>query len=632
VPFKYKAKLLTAYREAGDYANPLNLPADLAESLHRWSYDGLKWSLSSEDVRQLIQKTPFEGGDLYRGMNFKTQESYENFMAVTQNGTQYTDEGWSSWTPHEGESHSFAVTWPTYHLNRELMRAEDEKSRNRDHMIGYQGVILKTTVGAGIGADIRPTGFSHESEIILPAGNYPMEIVENFKPFKRSIPDQSTAEQELLAMKSLGTGGRDDLDYKKFTFILHNFTEFTDAGRAHLGKLIPVPKEVRVELETREGSQYQYRAKGQPVPKYSEVWMYDNIPEEMVAYYPLLLDNGQERIRKFVSAILREKIKKLSEFIKGNPDINWSLTKINDNSRDIESIADTALLERYRKLLRSKFRSDYKDLDNLVKQINQVNRGEGERKQRDMLEEYTERIKIVLENMAKVGSSKKAFMSEEDAESQVAKMRRLLEKRGWKFDEELVSALGTHTYVHVLGQKEIHVRTLEDPQGFRPKWSVLELYKAISLSSGTTYSSLVVELERLSEDKTGSRKIAARPIPDDVLVQINKMRSFLRKRGWHFMEEITNELGDPIYVYVPPDDLDEDMQAYSNKEFRIRPEYTQDKCSPHWVLVDWDKGAIGVRRRGDSLSGLVLELEKMKEENGNNKNASVWRSHLFTKV
>lgn len=392
-----KAKLLQhhrAYREAEDYDNPLRLPSQVAEHLHQWSFNGFRM-LTREDIAYLIKKAPFEGGKLYRGMNFKTQESYEDFWAKTKGGTMFPGRAWSSWTPHENEAWAFAITWPTYNLNYELMHAEDAKSKNRDYMIGYQGVIVSLEVGPGVAADIRETGFAHESEIIVPEGTYPMEVVKNLKPFKRDITNQSEADAQFMSITNL-SGGSDNFDRQKFTFIVHHFPSFSPEARQHLMDILTIPKQVMVKVETREhGFSFDE-------PK-MDLYIRDNISYDMVAYFSLLPPAGQSRVKKFVDSVMREKIRQVSAFLKEH-DLDWSKVRVQDDTKMVESVVNPALASKYKELFRSGLSQRYQKMDESIRDINKE---KDPNKQRSMIEQYKNQMVDLISNMQKLGNSRK---------------------------------------------------------------------------------------------------------------------------------------------------------------------------------------------------------------------------------
>ena len=381
------SKLLhKAYRETKDYDNPLHLPAQVADRLHQWSFNGYH-VLNAQDIDILIKKAPFAGGKLYRGMNFRTQKSYENFWLASQEGTVYPGESWSSWTPFENEAFSFAVTWPTYNLNYELMHAEDTKSKNKDFMIGYQGIIVSIEVGAGEAADIRETGFAHESEIIIPAGTYPMQIIKNFKPFKRDITEQSTADEQFMSIKSLSSG-YENFDSQKFRYIVSNFPNFSLAAKQHLQDLIVIPKEVMVKIEIKEPGWRDT----------TTLYIGDNITYDMVAYYPLLPPAGKVKVQKFVDRVMREKIRKVTAFLKENS-FDWSKVDIEGSSKKmLEGVVNPELATKYKNLFRSRMSERYHLMDDMVKEINSADPS----KQRDMLEKYMEQMARLISNMGKV--------------------------------------------------------------------------------------------------------------------------------------------------------------------------------------------------------------------------------------
>jgi hypothetical protein len=128
-------------------------------------------------IQELLKDYPFEGGTLYRGVNFRTEEDYKKFMAETRNGTVYQTGRCTSWTTHEGTAEQFATTWPVFNLNRELAQAEDERRNNKEWMLGHRGIILKFECPRNTAIDVSETEHAAEDEVLLLPGTYNIEVI-----------------------------------------------------------------------------------------------------------------------------------------------------------------------------------------------------------------------------------------------------------------------------------------------------------------------------------------------------------------------------------------------------------------------------------------------------------------------
>lgn len=154
------------------------------QKLYKYTADGFT-HLGQNDVKTLAKRYPFEGGTVYRGLHFDSKEQYDKFKAEFKNA--YVSEGFSSWTPSLSTAKDFAHTKKTYFMDYAIMMAHEAMQKSGDHMPGYGGVVLKTSVPANIGVDVSKSDFAKEDEVILPGGNYKTEIVFEAIPHHRKI-------------------------------------------------------------------------------------------------------------------------------------------------------------------------------------------------------------------------------------------------------------------------------------------------------------------------------------------------------------------------------------------------------------------------------------------------------------
>jgi hypothetical protein len=218
------------------------------DSPDRWlaSYTDQGMEIAPDDdiIRDLISRYPFEGGVLYRGMNFDTEADWQRFLQSTKNGTLYSAGGISSWSTREDVAAKFSVTRPTYYLNRELMSAESLKRENRDYMIGAAGVVLSLEIGCDSAVDVCKSKHQKEDEVILPPGSYKIKIYKVMRPFMQSITDENYS-SVLRDIKCLS----DPAERKMFDHITNRFDAFSDSDKEHIFTLIaPSLKEIETQV------------------------------------------------------------------------------------------------------------------------------------------------------------------------------------------------------------------------------------------------------------------------------------------------------------------------------------------------------------------------------------------------
>lgn len=268
--------------------NDVDTQHDSAEKwLSDYTLQGMdKWP-SADVVETLQDRYGYKGGKLYRGLNFRDKEQWEQFLADTENGTKLTTGGISSWSPSEREARSFAITRPTYFLNRELMQDEDTKNKNKDYMIGHAGVIMTLTVGPDIGIDVSKSNHGKETEVIMPGGEYTIEIHKTMKPFKSSITNDNF-KQEFMSIKSI-KGDDNKHAQQKFEHIMFHYKEFDEQMSHHLFGLITESLDVKHYVAIHETANYKD-------DKELEIVVQWNIPVSFFYYYDLLLPSDRKQI------------------------------------------------------------------------------------------------------------------------------------------------------------------------------------------------------------------------------------------------------------------------------------------------------------------------------------------------
>ena len=131
-----------------------------------------------------------ENTTVYRGLNFKTKEKYEDFMSeLLSNNNYYVVDTISSWSPSKEVAEQFAESEQTYDMpSQELLQAYTKSQKEGEKLVGYRGIILTTVVDPGYGIDVRKTSYGSESEILLLKGSYKVKV-EIVKSYKDQIDD-----------------------------------------------------------------------------------------------------------------------------------------------------------------------------------------------------------------------------------------------------------------------------------------------------------------------------------------------------------------------------------------------------------------------------------------------------------
>lgn len=163
-----------------DYDDPVD------RWLAKYTYEGLDRWPSQQIVERLLARygNP-EPQTLYRGLNFRTAEKWEAFIAQFE-GKREADlatGGLSSWTTSEKEARQFALVQPTYYPDAETFQQEQLAHDAGEILRGHRGVILRTRIGPHQGIDVNRSRLGHESETLLPSGTYRVTIHQEIKTF-----------------------------------------------------------------------------------------------------------------------------------------------------------------------------------------------------------------------------------------------------------------------------------------------------------------------------------------------------------------------------------------------------------------------------------------------------------------
>lgn len=364
--------------------------------LKKYTYEGMdKWP-SEDTVSELLDRYSNQKDvTIYRGMNFETKESYDKFVSDIKDGKLETG-GISSWSRDKRTAWQFAVTRPTYFLNMELARAEDKRSKEREYMIGYRGIILKCEIKEGIGIDTRRSKFATEDEIILPKGDYTVEI-EAIKPFKELIKERDPSD---VIMELTETDVKEDsFNAQFFKYIVFNNSVISENAKDHLFKMFMPKSKPTVEI-TKEKMIWD-RSK---FTTNIQVTYRDGMPFMMFFYAEVLGEKYADRLVKISDDILNALIDKIGE------DDDFETTTIEGNiaywSQYFSKYGTSRLVNKYKNLIQGRLAKEYKKLSNddmfMTDRVRDINNIKDPAKKSDAINDYAKDIERALKNILKM--------------------------------------------------------------------------------------------------------------------------------------------------------------------------------------------------------------------------------------
>lgn len=171
---------------------------DADKQLYKYTADGFTYL--DDVIDELVARYPFKGGVLYRGLHFDTQEQHDELLKQIESG-ELKFGGSSSWTPDIHTAKEFARTKKSYFPTPELMHADRKMRETGDHMTGYGGIVIKTTVKKNEGCDVNASDFGKEREVLLPPGKFKVAIEELVEPFHRKYDTPEKVKKILSRIK-----------------------------------------------------------------------------------------------------------------------------------------------------------------------------------------------------------------------------------------------------------------------------------------------------------------------------------------------------------------------------------------------------------------------------------------------
>lgn len=187
---------------------------------------------------------------LYRGINFKSKESYDNFLDSLNENGGYIQNSASSFSADEATAEGFAIISKSYFLNKEVMKANSVQNTLGERIAGYKGVVLKVTVPANYVVDVQKSGEAIENEYLFEPGKIIKVEVRNLKSFYEITQEPGFDVNKVLEEEILKIQLKKEsvLNNKWVSFLLINHADEI----SKINKTMICQNDFMVELKRRE--------------------------------------------------------------------------------------------------------------------------------------------------------------------------------------------------------------------------------------------------------------------------------------------------------------------------------------------------------------------------------------------
>lgn len=155
---------------------------------------------------------------LYRGMNFKTEDDYNQFIEKIQEKSVFKSESLSGFSRCYDTAQDFSETTKTYFPGELTMAEEDVRGLTGESMTGYRGVVITVNVRAGDVVDINRSGLGIEDELILAPDTEYICTVTTVTPLKERI-------KNIDINKHIENNIEKGLDDNVFNYIIRNHVD-----------------------------------------------------------------------------------------------------------------------------------------------------------------------------------------------------------------------------------------------------------------------------------------------------------------------------------------------------------------------------------------------------------------------
>lgn len=313
-------------------------------------------SLPNEDiVSHLKTEYPLDSDTpVYRGINFKTKELYDQFISEVQSGSLDLDRI-TSWTKDPSIAEDFAITTMVDSPNFNVMLMYDEMQKNRERVAGYRGVIVQTvaTINNTL-VDVTKSNYDREQEVILMPGTISVSIYQEIKTYKDQFEEQDINEYIL----SINTSG--ELDEGAIKYILHHHPrDLSNEAKDKIYELFLPQWLFGVEFKEEEANEFFGIDKDYYIAHFYINPFLNNI-------YPYLTDSGKQNIQDKINLEADDVLFELKE----NEDkiTMFKGSKLSEIEKYVDSSTMSEIQRIYGKILRDyyqqandKTRQDFKN-------------------------------------------------------------------------------------------------------------------------------------------------------------------------------------------------------------------------------------------------------------------------------
>lgn len=184
---------------------------------------------SNDVFKQLQKRYPVDPDDrkglevkdgkvkLYRGLNFKTKTSHDEFIE-TVGVKGYQKGAADSWSPSYDEAYGFSMTAKSFYMSDDMIASYSDAQEQHEVVSGYGGLVLEAWIDLDRLVDVNASDYGVEDEILLePSCNVAVSKINQVKTFRRQIEDGDIdLNVELARFEEESFLGYKDVDDSKF--------------------------------------------------------------------------------------------------------------------------------------------------------------------------------------------------------------------------------------------------------------------------------------------------------------------------------------------------------------------------------------------------------------------------------
>lgn len=267
-------------------------------------------------IDELVKLLPYEGGTLYAGFNFLSEDSYNEFMKEHMHGTKFSSDTASKWHADikDVDKQATGNTSDWYGSHK-----QEKMYVDKDFMVGHAGIILQMHINADKAIDTsQDKSLNTKGIIVIPAGQYECKVVKKHIPFIQSI-NKDNFKSEFLSINSIDG---EVFDNKKFQHIMFHYKDFDNEMSSHLMKLIlptldNIKWSVDVDMHWNSSSKHPFGSSKSKYPIINVDW---DLPEEFLYYHEFLSDNDADEMDSKIISVLKTIDR---DFNEKTSDIDW---------------------------------------------------------------------------------------------------------------------------------------------------------------------------------------------------------------------------------------------------------------------------------------------------------------------